>query len=127
MTSIIERCAAGIGTVLAPLGLMAVVTVAAPAVSSADCGAGEWWDPVASVCRPPVVPLGCENGAWWDPVANTCRPPVVPPPPLCDNGWWWDPVGNASPAAADPAGLIAQRRVITAWVPRNRRNCGRCC
>lgn len=64
MTGIIGRCAAGIGAALVPLAL---VTVATPAVSWADCGAGEWWDPVASVCRPPVVPLACENGAWWEP------------------------------------------------------------
>ncbi|WP_264077662.1 hypothetical protein [Mycolicibacterium houstonense] len=101
MTSIIGRCAATAGAALAPL---AFVTVATPAVSWADCRAGEWWDPVANVCRAPVVPLGCENGWWWDPVGNTCRPPVVPPPPLCDNGWWWDPVGNACRPPLIPPG-----------------------
>lgn len=81
MTSIVGRCAAGIGAVLAPFGLMAVVTVAAPAVSWADCAAGEWWDPMANTCRPPVVPPPpmCDNGWWWDPVGNACRPPLIPP------------------------------------------------
>lgn len=91
-TRMVRRLAAGIGVTLASL---AFVTIVNPAVGSADCDAGSWWDPVANVCRPPVVPMLCENGSWWDPVANTCRPPVVPPPPMCDNGWWWDPVGNA--------------------------------
>ena len=79
MTKIFGRVAAAIGAVLAPFGLLAVVTVATPAVSWADCGAGEWWDPVANVCRPPVVPLACDNGWWWDPVGNVCRPPLLPP------------------------------------------------
>lgn len=35
---------------------MAVVTVATPGVSRADCENGAWWDPVANVCRPPVLP-----------------------------------------------------------------------
>ncbi len=61
---------------------MAAVTIATPAVSSADCADGEWWDPTANVCRPLGVgpqPLACDNGWWWDPGANECRPPVVPP------------------------------------------------
>lgn len=95
MTNIVRRLAAGVGVALAPLATLAAVTVAAPAISSAQCEGGAWWDPVANTCRPPVVPLRCENGWWWDPAGNTCRPPVVTPPPMCDNGWWWDPVGNA--------------------------------
>ena len=61
---------------------MAFVTIATPAVSSADCAAGEWWDPTGKVCRPLGVgpqPLACDDGWWWDPGANVCRPPVVPP------------------------------------------------
>ena len=93
MVKPIARLVTAVTLAFAP---MAVVTVATPAVSFADCENGDWWDPVANVCRPPVVPppLLCENGWWWDPVANVCRPPVVPPPPMCDNGWWWDPVAN---------------------------------
>lgn len=61
---------------------MAATTIATPAVSSADCADGQWWDPTANVCRPLGVgpqPLACDNGWWWDPGANVCRPPVVPP------------------------------------------------
>jgi hypothetical protein len=86
----LHRLAVVSAVVLAPL---AAVTVATPAVSSAQCANGSWWDPVANVCRP-LVPLACENGSWWDPVANVCRPPVVPPPPACGYGSYWDPVGN---------------------------------
>ena len=110
-----RRLAAGIGATFAA---MAFVTVATPAVSTADCDNSSWWDPVAgvcrplevptamncengwwdpvaNVCRPPVAALDCENGAWWDPVSNVCRPPVVSLTPLgCENGSWWDPVAN---------------------------------
>jgi hypothetical protein len=61
---------------------MATVTIATPAVSSAQCANGEWWDPTANVCRPLGVgaqPLACDNGWWWDPTANVCRPPLIPP------------------------------------------------
>jgi hypothetical protein len=80
MRKSVRRAAAVVMSALAP---MAVVTIATPAVSSAQCEAGWWWDPVANVCRPPVVPPppGCDNGWWWDPTANVCRPPLIPPPP----------------------------------------------
>lgn len=71
---------------------VAFTTVASPAVSLADCGPGQWWDPVNNVCQGNVV-QNCDNG-WWDPVANTCRPPVASTPLACDNGSWWDPVAN---------------------------------
>ncbi|MGV9802483.1 hypothetical protein ACWDTP_30985 [Mycobacterium sp. NPDC003449] len=92
MNAFIRRVAGACGVAVAPL---AFVTIATPAISSAQCGGADWWDPVANTCRPPVgPPMACENGSWWDPVGNTCRPPVVPPPPACTDGSWWDPVGN---------------------------------
>ena len=79
--------------VVAGLASLAVATVATPAVSSADCDYGQWWDPLASVCRPVGVqlPKNCGDG-WWDPVINDCRPPMVPL--ACENGSWWDPGAN---------------------------------
>ena len=86
-----RRLAAG---TTAALAAMAFVTIAAPAVSSAQCDNTQWWDPVANVCRPlVVVPLDCENGFWWDPVANVCRPSVTQPL-ACEFGSFWDPVAN---------------------------------
>jgi hypothetical protein len=35
---------------------MAAVTIATPAVSSAQCDNGDWWDPTANVCRRPLFP-----------------------------------------------------------------------
>lgn len=84
--------------VMATLAVMGFVTVATPAVSSAQCANGQWWDPKANVCRAPdaPLPLPCDAGQWWDPTANVCRPLGVGPQPLgCDNGWWWDPTANA--------------------------------
>jgi hypothetical protein len=90
------------------LGSMAAVTIAMPAVSSAQCENGEWWDAKANMCRPAgaPLPLGCDPGQWWDPTANVCRPLGVGPQPLaCDNGWWWDPTSNACrPPLVPPAG-----------------------
>ena len=68
--------------VMVVCGSMAAVTIATPAVSSADCANGEWWDPTGKVCRPLGVgpqPLACDNGWWWDSGANVCRPPLIPP------------------------------------------------
>ena len=78
---------------VASLASMAVGTVVGPAISSAECAYGDYWDPLASVCRPVGVqlPKNCGNG-WWDPTINDCRPPVVPLG--CDNGAWWDPAAN---------------------------------
>jgi hypothetical protein len=62
--------------IMVALALMAAVTIATPAVSSAECADGEWWDPTGKVCRPLGVgpqPLACESGQWWDPTANVCR------------------------------------------------------
>jgi hypothetical protein len=70
--------------VMMALALMAAVTVATPAASSAQCANGAWWDPTAHVCRPLGVgpqPQACDNGWWWDPTANVCRPPLIPPGP----------------------------------------------
>lgn len=76
----------------------AVVTVVSPAVSSAQCADGEWFDPTGKVCRPLGVgpqPLACADGEWWDPTANVCRPLGVGPQPLaCASGEWWDPGMN---------------------------------
>lgn len=90
MRKLVHRLSAVVVTALAAL---AFVTVATPAVSSADCDSGWYWDPVANVCRS-AVPLDCQNGQWWDPVANVCRAPVATTPLACDSGWWWDPVAN---------------------------------
>ena len=68
--------------IMVALASMAAVTIATPAVSSAECADGEWWDQTANVCRPLGVgpqPLACDNGWWWDPAANICRPLVAPP------------------------------------------------
>ncbi|MGH3677010.1 MAG: hypothetical protein ACRDU5_14985 [Mycobacterium sp.] len=90
MRLFIRRLAVVLAVAFAP---MAFVTVVTPAVSSADCAYGEWWDPVASVCRPVGVqlPKNCGDG-WWDPVINDCRPPLVPL--ACVNGAWWDPAAH---------------------------------
>jgi hypothetical protein len=78
MRNLVCRLAAIVVLAVTP---MAVVTVATPAVSSAQCDNGEWWDPTANMCRPLGVgpqPLACDAGQWWDPTANVCRP-VIPP------------------------------------------------
>src|ERR1700736_6943181 len=79
------------------LAPMAAVTIATPAVSSAQCADGEWWDSKANVCRPPgaPLPLQCDAGQWWDPTGDTCRPLGVGPQPLaCDPRQWWAPTAN---------------------------------
>ncbi len=94
--------------IMVALASMAAVTIATPAVSSAECADGQWWDPTGKVCRRLGVgpqPLACEPGQWWDPTANVCRPLGVGPQPLaCDNGWWWDPAANVCrpPLVAPP-------------------------
>ena len=95
--------------IMVALASMAAVTIATPAVSSAQCADGEWWDPTGKVCRPLGVgpqPLACEPGQWWDPTANVWRPLGVGPQPLaCDNGWWWDPAANVCrPPPVPPPG-----------------------
>jgi hypothetical protein len=91
MRKSVRRLAAATVVGLAP---MAVVTVATPGVSLAQCENGSWWNPVINVCQP--LPPVCENGWWWDPVADVCSPPLVrtPTPLVCENGWWWDSVAN---------------------------------
>jgi hypothetical protein len=78
MKRVIRRLVA----VVVPLASMAVVTLARPAVSSAQCDNGRW-DPVANVCRPSSAPPPsrvCGGiGYWWDPIANICWPPAIPP------------------------------------------------
>jgi hypothetical protein len=93
--------------VMMSLASMAAVTIATPAVSSAQCANGEWWDPKANICRPPDAPLAlpCDAGQWWDPTANVCRPLGVGPQPLaCNAGQWWDPTANV----CRPLGVGAQ-------------------
>jgi hypothetical protein len=49
------------------LASTAAVTIATPAVSSAQCADGDWRDPTGKVCRPLRVrpqPLACEPGQW---------------------------------------------------------------
>src|ERR1700757_165237 len=60
---------------IAAVGLasMAFVTIATPAVSSADCANGEWWDPTGKVCRALGVgpqPLDCPAGPGGGPAAK---------------------------------------------------------
>ncbi len=76
----------------AALASTAFVTIATPAMSSADCDNTQWWDPVGNTCRPFLAP-DCGNGSWWDPAANVCRP-LATQPLACDFGSYWDPVGN---------------------------------
>lgn len=86
---------------------MAVVTVVDPAVSRADCAAGEWFDPTGKVCRPLGVgpqPLNCDSGQWWDPTANICRPLGVGPQPLACGDGWWDPAANVCRPPLIPPG-----------------------
>ena len=87
---------------------LAAMTIATPAVSSAQCANGELWDPKANECRPQGGPIAqpCDPGQWWDPTANVCRPLGVGPQPLaCDNGWWWDPTANVCrPPLVPPGG-----------------------
>jgi hypothetical protein len=77
---------------LAPIAAMALtpmatVTIALPALSSADppnCDPGQYWDPTGSVCRPlgqGPQPLNCDPGQYWDPTTNVCRPLGQGPPP----------------------------------------------
>jgi len=82
---------------------MAVVTIATPAVSSAQCDSGQYWEPFSKACLPLGVgptPLNCDPGQWWDPSGNVCRPLGVGPTPLaCDAGQYWDrPLGVGPPA-----------------------------
>ena len=84
-----KRAAIAAATAFLPMAFAAAIS---PAVSSADCGNGEWWDPVANRCQAPLV-QNCVGG-WWDPAANTCRPPISSTPLNCVNGEWWDPVAN---------------------------------
>jgi hypothetical protein len=88
---------------LAPIAAMALIpmaaaTIATPAVSSAQCDGGQYWEPFSKTCLPLGVgptPLNCDPGQWWDPSGNVCRPLGVGPTPLaCDGGQYWDPTTN---------------------------------
>jgi len=88
---------------------MAVTTIRTPAVSSAQCDPGQYWEPFSKACLPLGVgpqPLACEPGQWWDPSGNICRPLGVGPQPLaCDPGQWWDPTTNVCrPLGVGPPG-----------------------
>jgi hypothetical protein len=86
-----------VSVVMVASASMAAVTIAMPAVSSAQCENGDWWDAKANICRPAgaPLPLACDPGQWWDPTANVCRPLGVGPQPLaCDASQWWDPTAN---------------------------------
>ena len=68
---------------------LAIVTVATPAVSSADCDAGQTWDPVAKTCNPPPPPP-----AWYQAApsyAQSWAPAWAPPPPPAPP--WADALG----------------------------------
>ena len=93
MEKFLRRLSAALVVALATAVL---VTIAAPAVSSAECEGGRTWDPVAKLCDPPpAVP------AWYQPApdyAQAWAPPWAPPPPPAP-GWAqqlqltpvWDP------------------------------------
>jgi hypothetical protein len=53
MRTFVRRLVPVVTMALAP---MAAMTIATPAVSSAECANGEFWDPSANVCRPPLIP-----------------------------------------------------------------------
>ena len=63
------------------LSPMAIVTLATPAVSSADCG-GRGWDPVAKLCVPPpslpdcyrAAPTWAQNFVWARNFGEPCNP-----------------------------------------------------
>jgi len=86
------------------LSPMAIVTLAAPAVSSADCG-GRAWDPVAKLCMPPPpVPDWYQAAPTW---AQSWAPPWAPPPPppppsvMCPSPFDWS-CGVPQKAVWDP-------------------------
>jgi hypothetical protein len=88
---------------------MASTTIGTPAVSSAGCDPGQYWEPFSKTCLPLGVgprPLPCDPGQWWDPSGNVCRPLGVGPQPLaCDPGQWWDPTTNVCrPLGIGPPG-----------------------
>ena len=88
---------------------MAFTTIGMPAVSSAGCDPGQYWEPFSKTCLPLGVgprPLPCDPGQWWDPSGNVCRPLGVGPQPLaCDPGQWWDPTTNVCrPLGVGPPG-----------------------
>jgi hypothetical protein len=70
-----RRLTAGVAVALAPLAIM---TIATPAVSSAECD-GRTWNPAMRTCDPPPpVP------AWYQPAptyAQAWAPVWAPPPP----------------------------------------------
>jgi hypothetical protein len=88
---------------------MAAVTIATPAVSSAQCDPGQYWEPFSKACLPlgqGPTPLNCDSGQWWDPSGNVCRPLGQGPTPLgCDPGQYWDPTTNVCrPLGEGPPG-----------------------
>ena len=103
---------------LAPVAVMALtpmaaVTIATPAVSSAQCDPGQYWEPFSKACLPlgqGPTPLNCDPGQWWDPSGNVCRPLGQGPTPLgCDPGQWWDPTTNVCrPMGEGPPGPPGQ-------------------
>lgn len=106
MKKIIRRLAPVAAMALMP---MATVTIATPAVSSAQCDPGQYWEPFSKACLPLGVgptPLNCPPGQWWDPSGNVCRPLGQGPTPLaCDPGQYWDPTTNVCrPLGEGPPG-----------------------
>ena len=58
---------------------MAVVSLATPGVSSAECLGGRTWNPTARLCDPPpAVPAWYQVAPSW---AQSWAPPWAPPPP----------------------------------------------
>ncbi|WP_246133212.1 hypothetical protein [Mycobacterium helveticum] len=80
LRSLVGRLAA---VVMLAVAAMAVTTIGIPAVSSAQCEPGQYWEPFTKACYPLGVgptPLACDPGQWWDPTTNVCRPLGVGPP-----------------------------------------------
>lgn len=98
MRKFIHRLVAVIVVGLTP---MAVVTAATPAVSSAQCAYGYWWDPAANVCRPQQGYYGPQQGyygpqqGYWGPQqgyggwGSMC---ITAPIPFVPMTWCW-PIG----------------------------------
>ena len=80
MRNLVGRLAA---VVMLAAAATAVATFATPAVSSAQCDPGQYWEPFSKACLPLGVgptPLGCVPGQWGDPTTNVCRPLGEGPP-----------------------------------------------
>ena len=65
----LQRAAVIAAATLAPMAITAAI---APAVSSADCDNGSWWDPVQNRCQAPLV-QNCPGGT----LCNALQTPIM--------------------------------------------------